>query len=154
MLPVRVPPLRERGDEVLLLASAFLDRLTSPDGRKKKLSRDARDLVLRHRWPGNVRELQATLLRAVVWSDGDVIHAKELSEALLGGESARDPAGVLGQPLGDGFDLHAVLSDVARHYLTRAMAEAGGNKSKAAALVGLPSYQTLTNWLAKYEVQS
>jgi DNA-binding NtrC family response regulator len=153
VLAVRVPPLRERGEDVLELANAFLERLTAPDGRRKKLSRDARELVLRHRWPGNVRELQATLVRAVVWSDGDVIHAKELAEALVGGEVARDPAAVLGRPLGDGFDLRTLLTEVARHYLVRALGESGGNKTRAAALLGLPSYQTLTNWLAKYRVK-
>jgi DNA-binding protein Fis len=45
------------------------------------------------------------------------------------------------------------MKEIARHYLTRAMAEAHGNKTKAAELVGLPSYQTLTNWLDKYDVE-
>ena len=61
---------------------------------------------------------------------------------------------VLGKPLGGGFSLPDLLKEVAQSYLRRAMDEAHGNKSKAAELVGLPSYQTLTNWLAKYEVQS
>jgi DNA-binding protein Fis len=50
--------------------------------------------------------------------------------------------------------LSDLLKNVARHYLERAMDEAQGNKTKAAELVGLPSYQTLSNWLSKYEVQS
>ncbi len=61
---------------------------------------------------------------------------------------------VLDRPLGSGFNLAELLKEVARHYLGRAMDEAHGNKTKAAELVGLPSYQTLTNWLAKYEVQT
>jgi DNA-binding protein Fis len=61
---------------------------------------------------------------------------------------------VLGRPLGAGFNLSELLKEVARHYLGRAMDEAHGNKTKAAELVGLPSYQTLSNWLVKYEVQS
>ena len=59
---------------------------------------------------------------------------------------------VLDRPLGGGFSLPDLLSDVARHYLGRAMDESAGNKTRAAELVGLQSYQTLTNWLAKYEV--
>ncbi|HVZ33004.1 MAG TPA: helix-turn-helix domain-containing protein, partial [Polyangiaceae bacterium] len=54
--------------------------------------------------------------------------------------------------LGSDLDLPALLGDVARHYLARAVQEAHGNKTRAAELVGLPSYQTLTNWLDKYEV--
>ena len=61
---------------------------------------------------------------------------------------------VLERPLGDGFNLPELLADVARHYLSRAMDESAGNKTRAAELVGLPSYQTLTNWLAKYGVTS
>ena len=152
VLTIRVPALRERGDDALRIAEHLLAQMTTPDGRRKRLSRDARELVLRHRWPGNVRELQATLVRAVVWSDGEVIHAKELAEALVGGEVAREGGAVLGRPLGDGFDLRALLSEVAKHYLQRAMTESGRNKSRAAELLGLPSYQTLTNWLAKYRV--
>jgi len=60
---------------------------------------------------------------------------------------------VLGRPLGSGLNLSELLKEVVCHYLGRAMDEAHGNKTKAAELVGLPSYQTLTNWLTKYEVQ-
>ena len=56
--------------------------------------------------------------------------------------------------MGDGFNLPELLKEVTRSYLSRALDEAQGNKTKAADLVGLPSYQTFTNWLAKYEVQT
>ena len=81
---------------------------------------------------------------------------------MISSEDARDallPAiasgrqDVLARPLGGGFDLQALLKEIARSYLQRAMDEARGSKTKAAELVGLSSYQTLTNWLAKYEVQ-
>jgi len=61
---------------------------------------------------------------------------------------------VLGRPLGGGFNLPELLKEVAHSYLSRALEQAQGNKTKAADLVGLSSYQTLTNWLAKYEVHS
>jgi transcriptional regulator with AAA-type ATPase domain len=54
---------------------------------------------------------------------------------------------LLEQPLGDGFDLRALRARVTEHYLQRALEEAGGNKTKAAKLVGLANYQTFTNWL-------
>ena len=60
---------------------------------------------------------------------------------------------ILGQPLASGFNLQDTMATVARHYLERGMQEAGNNKTKAAELLGLSSYQTLTNWLEKYEVQ-
>ncbi len=66
---------------------------------------------------------------------------------------ATGDAAVLDRPLGDGFKLTDLLDRVAKHYLERAMAEAQGNKTKAAALVGLASYQTLSNWLERYGVK-
>ncbi|MFN7913704.1 MAG: helix-turn-helix domain-containing protein [Vicinamibacterales bacterium] len=71
---------------------------------------------------------------------------------------ARGPAehgrDVLGRALGDGFSLPELLNEVAHHYLKRALAEANGNKSEAARIVGLPSYQTLSNWLARHGVET
>jgi DNA-binding NtrC family response regulator len=107
--------------------------------------------MLAHPWPGNVRELMNTIQRAVIWSGGATITAEDAREALLpsGAASRTD---VLGRPLGGGLNLPELLKVVARHYLGRAMDEAAGNKTMAAELVGLPSYQTLTNWLHRYEV--
>ena len=79
------------------------------------------------------------------------ISADDVREALLP-TTVASRENVLGRRLGEGFELPAVLRDVARHYLGRAMTEAQGNKSKAAELVGLASYQTLSNWLERYEV--
>ena len=60
---------------------------------------------------------------------------------------------VLDRTLGDGCSLPDLLANIARHYRSRAVEEAAGNKSRAAELVGLVSYQTLTNWLSKYGVR-
>ena len=105
--------------------------------------------MLRHCWPGNVRELDNTLRRAAIWSGGSVITSDELRDALL--SPARDhDSDVLSRPLGNGFSLPDLLAEVARHYLSRAIGEAANNKTRAAELVGLASYQTFTNWLSKY----
>jgi DNA-binding NtrC family response regulator len=155
---LRMPPLRERGGDIGLLIEGLLKRLdeawsTEPGYTKKKLSPGARNVLLRHAWPGNVREMANTLQRAVIWSEGDIIEADDARDALLTAPAAV-AASVLGRPLGDGLDLQELLAEVARHYLERAMAEAGGSKTKAAELVGLPSYQTLSNWLERYDVSS
>jgi DNA-binding NtrC family response regulator len=107
--------------------------------------------MLGHVWPGNVRELLNTLRRAAIWSDGAAISSEDVREALLPA-IAPDRQDALRRPLGGGFNLQDLLKEVARSYLRRAMDEAHGNKTNAAKLVGLPSYQTLTNWLAKYDV--
>jgi transcriptional regulator with PAS, ATPase and Fis domain len=154
---LKIPPLRDRPGDLGLLMDKLLGRVnqeaTAELGSKhKKLSAGARNIMLSHDWPGNVRELLNTLHRAVIWSDGLIITTEDVREALLpvGAKSCSD---VFGRPLGDGFNLSEIIKEVAQHYLLKAMDEAGGNKTKAADLVGLPSYQTLTNWLSKYGVK-
>ena len=64
-----------------------------------------------------------------------------------------ETAGTVDLPLDEGFSLPALLENVARYYLERAIEQADGNKTAAARLVGLPSYQTFTNWVARYKAQ-
>ena len=155
---LKVPPLRERSGDLgplinHALAQANREASTEPGFVEKGLSAAARNLLVAHLWPGNVRELLNTLRRAVIWSDGATISVDDVREALLPTTSSVRQD-TLGRPLGNGLNLQELMKDVARHYLGRAMLEAQGNKTKAAELVGLPSYQTLTNWLTKYEVSS
>ncbi len=153
---LKLPPLRERPGDLGLLVDRLLEQVNEessnePDYEYKKVSASARNLLLQHSWPGNVRELLNTLRRAAIWSDGATITVEDAREALLPAPAAqrRD---VLDHGLGDGFSLPDLLADIARKYLTRALQRAGGNKTKAAELVGLPSYQTLTNWIKRYGV--
>ena len=154
---LRLPALRERPEDIQLLVDRVLVEVNregeeQPGYVKKKISSGARNLIAGHSWPGNVRELQNTLCRAAIWSSDATLTTEDLREALL--PVAGQPASqVLDRPLGNGLDLPAILASVARHYLQRAMHQTRGNKTEAARLVGLPSYQTLTNWLTKYGVE-
>ncbi|MFN7913706.1 MAG: sigma-54 dependent transcriptional regulator [Vicinamibacterales bacterium] len=157
---LRLPPLHARMGDVGLLVDHYLSAINAesaslPGYKPKRLSPGARNALLSHAWPGNVRELANTLRRAALWTLGDVIQASDVREALL--DSTRGPAehgrDVLGRALGEGFSLPELLNEIARHYLGRALAEANGNKSEAARLVGLPSYQTLSNWMARHGVE-
>jgi transcriptional regulator with PAS, ATPase and Fis domain len=159
VLLLKAPPLREREGDLGPLIDGLLARVNQtsvgePGFREKKLSPGARNLLLHHAWPGNVRELQNTLQRAAVWSEGETIGAEDINEALL---PMRPPEGisegVLDRSIEEGIDLKGIIAKVARHYLSRAMEISHGNKTKAAELVGLPNYQTLTNWLARYDVE-
>ena len=154
---LKIPPLRERSGDVGLLVDRLLEQVNresagDPGFKDKKLSAGARNLLLAHPWPGNVRELLNTLRRAAIWTESNTISAEDAREALLPVPGARRHD-VLGRPLGGGLNLPELLSEVAKHYLDRALDEAAGNKTKAAELVGLPSYQTLTNWLQRYGVK-
>lgn len=153
---LRVPSLRERQGDLGLLVDALLaqanrESASEPGYRQKHLSVSARNLLFNHPWPGNVRELSNTLRRAAIWTPGEVIDAEDVREALLPALSGSGD-GVLNRPLGQGLSLPHLLAEIARHYLERALVEAQGNKTRAASLVGLPSYQTLTNWLQRYAV--
>jgi DNA-binding NtrC family response regulator len=155
---LKIPPLRERAGDLGLLIERLLaqvnrEAVSEPGFNEKTLSAAAKNLLLSYAWPGNVRELLNTLRRAAIWSEGPTVSAEDMREAIL-------PAApgfridVLGRPLGGDLNLPDLLREVARHYLARAMDEARGNKTKAAGLVGLPSYQTLTNWLTRYDVKT
>jgi DNA-binding NtrC family response regulator len=155
---LKIPPLRDRTGDLSFLVDHLMEQVnreaaSEPGYREKKLSAGAKNLVLGHSWPGNVRELLNTLRRAAIWSDAATISVEDVREALLPTVSSRRPD-VLGRPLGAGLNLPALLQEVASSYLRRALDEASGNKTKAAELVGLPSYQTLTNWLKRYGVSS
>ena len=155
---LRLPPLRDRREDLPILIDHVL-ALVNREGREqpgyveKKLSAGARNLLLAHAWPGNIRELQNTLSRAAIWTPDAVLKAEDIRDALLPVTAQAEDGAVLGKPLGEGLDLPEILADVARHYLRRAVDEAQGNKTQAAQLVGLPSYQTFTNWTKRYGVR-
>lgn len=157
---LNLPPLRERPNDLNLLIDHFLCRINAdreklPGWEHKSLSPGARNLLNQHPWPGNIRELSNTLCRAAIWSGGSTIGVDQIRQALfpvkrqLPGHDA-----ILNRSLGNDLDLPELLGEVARHYLTRAYDEAEGNKSAACKLVGLPNYQTFTNWMKKYGVKS
>ncbi len=152
------PPLREREGDIGLLVDYLLEQINrdatgQPGFEKKSLSASARKMALRHYWPGNVRDLQNTLLRAAIWSVGPKITEQDLKDAMLPLYQTGD-GNILDQPLGEGLQIQDVLDDVTSHYIERALKESGGNKSKAAKLLGLANYQTLNNWMSRLERDS
>jgi DNA-binding NtrC family response regulator len=154
---LRLPPLRERREDLGILIEHLLAQVNregadQPGYVEKALSAGARNLLFSHPWPGNVRELQNTLRRAAMWTADSRLSTEDIREALLPSSNGPGEHRVLDRPLGEGLDLPNLLATVARHYLERALDEAQGNKTKAASLVGLPSYQTLTNWMKRYGV--
>jgi transcriptional regulator with PAS, ATPase and Fis domain len=152
---LELPPIRKREGDVTLLTDHFLEQINrdfaegQPGYRAKKISAAALNVLKRHPWPGNVRELENTLKRAAVWTEGITIAETDIQDAILSLPRKHDVDGVLGRPLGDTFNLERVLQEVEKHYLERALQEAGGNKTKAAAIVGFDNYQTFSNRLGK-----
>lgn len=154
---LQLPPLRDRPGDFSLLVDSLMEQInqessSEPGFVHKKISASARNLLLSHSWPGNVRELLNTLRRAAIWTQGETITSEDVRDAVLPLALPQN-SDILNRPLGEDLKLPEIMSTVARHYLIRAMDESRGNKTKAAELTGLPSYQTLTNWLRKYNVR-
>ena len=123
---VQLPPLRDRRDDIVPLAEAFLQRRGVPAA---KLAKDARDALLRQQFPGNVRELENSLERALVLAGSDEIDASHLAGSIQLGSSRGGAADVL-RP---GFDLDAFERDL----ILTALERAGGNKTEAARMLGI-----------------
>ena len=148
-VPLTIPPLRERGDDVLLLAAHFLERfcreLSKPGLR---LSQEARERVLAYEWPGNIRELQNAIERAVILAEGAEIEAKDLR--LPAPRPAAD--GVASRAAGEDFSWEGTLDDVVRRVteqverfkIETVLRGCKWNKTRAAEQLGI-SYKTLLN---------
>lgn len=153
---IKLPPLRTREGDIGLLIDALLKQVNEesrfePGYEYKKISTKARNLMLNHAWPGNVRELLNTIRSAAVWCEGENISEADVKDALITiSDSASENDSVMDKNIEEGIDLKEIISDVANHYLSLAMNTTAHNKTKAAELLGLGNYQTLTNWIEKY----
>lgn len=146
-VPITIPPLRERGNDVLLLADAFLDRFRR-EFRKPglHLTEQAREALLAYQWPGNVRELQNTMERAAILSDGNEIDAAALQLSAQRPSEGQIPAGMLNEAFsweGTMQDVSArALEYVERFKIGAALQSSRWNKTRAAEQLGI-SYKTL-----------
>ena len=157
VFPIDIPPLRERGGDIEILARHFIERF-SRDVKKRpmQLADAALAELLRYRWPGNVRELQNCIERAVILADGDTIYPRHLNLSFTdtaGDELAADPwAGVdLGGTLADAT--RRVLTEVERRKILAALTEAAGQKPKAADQLGV-SYKTLLQKMKELKIDA
>jgi transcriptional regulator with GAF, ATPase, and Fis domain len=141
---IHLPALRERGDDVLLLADHFVDTLGARMAKADVgLSRDARDALLAHTWPGNIRELQNAVERALIVSDGGLLTAAQLGiRARPSPPSVTDRRAV--PPPASGPASAEPLADVEKRLVLDALKKAKGNKSKAAEVLGISRSQLYT----------
>jgi len=147
VVPLELPPLRLRGNDVLLLADHFLTELASTHGRAPpRLTRPARRVLLAHRWPGNVRELRHLCERLVLLLPGQLLGPENLGLTTRAPCNAAAGAGLLQLPA-EGLEFEALEHDLLR----QAMEQARGCKARAARLLGL-SRNTLLYRLKKYAI--
>jgi two-component system response regulator PilR (NtrC family) len=134
VIPIRTPPLRERREDIPLLANHFLKKFNQEMGKGVvKLSEEAMKLLLRHSWPGNVRELENVIERAVALETTAAVLPDRLPEAIR----LPGPAEPALAELAPGFSLDAHLQRIERDLLHRALAQASGDRAAAAQLLGV-----------------
>lgn len=136
VIPITVPPLRDRAGDVPLLVQHFLEEFSRKRKRPlKRLSSAAMNLLLRHAWPGNVRELENLVERLFILVEGDLIDVAELPEKFRAGGAAV-PAAYEDLPDG-GTDLNTAVQALEKHLILRALEKSNWVKSQAARLLHL-----------------
>lgn len=140
VIPLTIPPLREKKGDISILADHFLKKYSKRNGKKvSRISEETIDLLKKYYWKGNVRELENVIERAVVLCDGDVILPKNLfmNEEFDNEESISVRAGVS-------------LREMERQLIFKTLDEVGGNRTHAAKILGI-SIRTLRNKLNEYK---
>ncbi|HKW41421.1 MAG TPA: sigma-54 dependent transcriptional regulator [Gemmatimonadales bacterium] len=146
VIVLEVPPLRQRGEDVVLLATHYLRAFNARYGKQvREISAAARDMMLAYPWPGNVRELSHVIERAVLWSQGPVLDVEHLS-LTSPDHQAPPPASTSALPP-QGVD----LAHWEKAIIQEALREAGGNQTKAAQRLGI-SRDTLRYRLKKFNL--
>ncbi|MBI3080649.1 MAG: sigma-54-dependent Fis family transcriptional regulator [candidate division NC10 bacterium] len=148
VLPLRLPPLRERPEDIPLLTEHFLRRFAAETGRPvRQIAPPALDCLMAYRWPGNVRELEHAIERAVLLSQGEILEVGDLPPAVQGGGGQ----GVEEAPLSLRDAVARLNADLERGLIRRALARTGGNRTEAAALLGI-SRRALLYKLKEYGI--
>lgn len=142
VLNLRIPPLRERRQDVSLLVGAFLERLSRVVGRNLAVSEDVMKALVAYDWPGNVRELENCIERCCAMSSGPVIHTTDLPSSITGYAAKSDVAPPEARIMR--------IADLEKQAILRAIETLGGDKLMAAKLLGIGK-TTLYRKLKEYE---
>jgi DNA-binding NtrC family response regulator len=142
VVQIKLPPLRERKNDIPLLVHTFLEKFSDAQGKVRTISEDAIARLLAYDWPGNVRELENAVERAVALGSGPILHVGDLPSNLKYDMPA---------PLPD-KDEFLPLEELERRAILRALRESGGDKLRAARLLGIGK-TTLYRKLKQYDAQ-
>jgi DNA-binding NtrC family response regulator len=151
---ILLPPLRERLEDIELLAPQFLKVISAAEGRPKSLSPAAIERLKQYHWPGNVRELRNVVQRASIMTDGTVIDRLQLPDEAAPGASPVIPAAVPSVPAAGGPPVLHVrvgvsIAEVERQLIVATLEHCGGVKERTADVLGI-SLKTLYNRLREY----
>ena len=157
VIPMHLPPLRERPEDIELLAEHFLAKYSGQMEKDVRgLSHDALGLLERYTWPGNVRELENVIERCVALEQSPLVLPETLPPYVrASAPRADDVAGSALPPLpdlGEGFDLEARGEEFYRHYIALALERAGGVQVKAAEMLGM-SFRSFRYYAKKFNIR-
>jgi two-component system response regulator PilR (NtrC family) len=155
VIPIRLPALRERADDVPIIAEHFLTKFTHEMGKPVQgFTPDATAALMAYPWPGNVRELENVIERAVALETSDRIRTDTLGEHLREGRPATSISGRRGDEAlpTAGFNLEQHLQEIERTHLERALRQTGGVQVRAADLLGL-SFRQFRYLVKKYQLR-
>lgn len=147
VLPIKLPPLRNRPEDIPLLSQHFIDKFSiSLDKEIKGITSAAMSILLKHRWPGNVRELENVIERAVVLAEGKNL-VPENFPSKLGAESLTDKM----DDFLEEYSLKAAQKVLEERLITRALVKTGGNRTRAARLLEI-SHPSLLSKIKVYNI--
>jgi two-component system response regulator PilR (NtrC family) len=150
VIQIRLPPLRERREDIPQFVEHFLAKFAEEMGREPaKLSPEAERLIEAYEFPGNVRELENVVERAVTLADGPTIPAAALPPSVRG--ATEKPAAIEAALPDQGMDLQAHLDAIEQALIEQALARAGGVKTEAARILGL-TFRSFRYRLAKFRI--
>ncbi len=154
VIPLHLPPLRERGEDIPILAEHFVTRFAAELGKPVQgLAAESLSLLVQYHWPGNIRELENAMERAVALERTPVILPPSLPTAVRaagGGQAAPTDDVLEADTLPDsGFDLERHVREIERQYITEALRRTDGVKVKAAELLGM-SFRSFRYYAKKY----
>ncbi len=151
VIPIALPPLRERREDIPLLADHFLSKYAEQMGKNiQGIAKGAMELLLQHEWPGNIRELENVIERAVALEATPAILSESLPQSIRGaGPKSIAPTESLPD---SGFDLEAHVKEIERGYIAQALERAGGVQVKAAELLGM-SFRSFRYYVKKYNLR-
>jgi DNA-binding NtrC family response regulator len=150
VVKVDLPPLRDRAEDIPLLAAHFTRKYAAPGQEPRQIAPQAMDVLLHYRWPGNIRELENAIERAGVTARDGVIRPEDLpQEVVTPGKPRQSFALDLHRSLPD--VLHEVTADVEQQYIRKALKKSQGNIGRCAKLCGL-SRRSISAKIAEYSI--
>jgi DNA-binding NtrC family response regulator len=132
-----IPPLRERKEDIPLLARHFLEEAAARSERDLRgFTPEALSLMMRHHWPGNVRELQSEIAHAVTMAEGHYVGLRDFKSRGFRGELAVDAAEAVGDSR-ESMNLDRAIEQLTRHLMVNALETTDGHVTRAAQLIGV-----------------